>query len=284
MDIKMTQTNNPLNHYFRQPAIYVQLPSDGQFWPPGSLTMPENHELPVLPMTAIDEITYRTPDALFNGQAVVSVIQSCCPSIKNAWHCPVVDVDTILTAIRIASYGHELELSTVCPNCQHEDEYNIDLRTILQGLRMPNYNQTVSQGDLEIYFAPISYQQLHTTTSAQFQDQKTIQNLNDANVPEEEKIEILKGAMAQITDLTVRMLGMSISTIKTPNVMVTEKAHIEDFLRNCDRKVFQEIRDHIIELRKDSDFKPLSIKCSSCEHDYQQSFTLNQSNFFGNAS
>jgi hypothetical protein len=154
----------------------------------------------------------------------------------------------------------------------------------MAGLSMPDYNKTVSQGDLEIYFAPISYQQLHTTTSAQFQDQKTIQNLNDANVPEEEKIEILKGAMSQITDLTVKMLGMSISTIKTPNVMVTEKAHIEDFLRNCDRKMFQEIRDHIIELRKDSDFKPLSIKCSSCEHDYQQSFTLNPSNFFGNAS
>ena len=140
----MTQPNNPLNHYFRQPAIYVQLPSDGQFWPPGSLTMPENHELPVMPMTAIDEITYRTPDALFNGQAVVSVIQSCCPSIKNAWHCPVVDIDTLLTAIRIASYGHELELATYCPKCDHEDEYHIDLRAIMAGLRLPDYKKIVN--------------------------------------------------------------------------------------------------------------------------------------------
>lgn len=284
MDIKMTQPTNPLNHYFRQPAIYVQLPSDGQFWPPGSLTMPENHELPVMPMTAIDEITYRTPDALFNGQAVVSVIQSCCPSIKNAWHCPVVDVDTILTAIRIASYGHELELETSCPKCDHEDEYRIDLRTILAGLRLPDYHKTVNYGDLEIYFEPISYQQLHQTNSMQFQDQKTIQNLNDADVSEEEKIKILTDAMKQITELTVKMLGMSISMIKTPDTMVTEKPHIEDFLKNCDRKIFQEIRDHVVSLREDSDFKPLSIKCSSCNHDYRQAFTLNQSNFFGNAS
>ena len=55
--------------------------------------MPENRELPVYPMTAIDEITYRTPDALFNGQAVVNVIHSCVPNIKNAWEIPGTDLD-----------------------------------------------------------------------------------------------------------------------------------------------------------------------------------------------
>jgi hypothetical protein len=67
-------------------------------------------------MTAIDEITYRTPDALFSGQAVVNVIHSCVPSIKNAWHAPVADLNSILVAIRIASYGHELEIETTTPS------------------------------------------------------------------------------------------------------------------------------------------------------------------------
>ena len=53
----MTQTANPLRHFFRQPAIYLRLPSNGNFWPEGDLAMPQNRELPVLPMTAIDEIT-----------------------------------------------------------------------------------------------------------------------------------------------------------------------------------------------------------------------------------
>ena len=70
-------SNNPLTQYFRQPAIYVKLPSNGNFYPESSIDLAVNGEYPVLPMTAIDEITYRTPDALFNGQAVVSVIQSC---------------------------------------------------------------------------------------------------------------------------------------------------------------------------------------------------------------
>ena len=32
----------------------------------------------------IDEITFKTPDALLNGQATVDVIQSCIPNIKDA--------------------------------------------------------------------------------------------------------------------------------------------------------------------------------------------------------
>ena len=54
-------SNNPLSQYFRQPAIYIKLPSQGSYYPPGALEMPENGEIPVFPMTAIDEITYRTP-------------------------------------------------------------------------------------------------------------------------------------------------------------------------------------------------------------------------------
>jgi hypothetical protein len=112
----MTQNaSNPLKAFFRQPALYVRLPSNGEGWPPGSLDMPVNRELPVLPMTAMDEITYRTPDALFNGSAVVSVIQSCFPNVKNAWQMPTTDLNTMLAAIRIASYGHDLEIETVCP-------------------------------------------------------------------------------------------------------------------------------------------------------------------------
>ena len=109
-------SDNPLSNYFRRPSIYIKLPSEGKFYPPGMLDMPPNEEIPVYPMTAIDEISYRTPDALFNGSAVVNVISSCVPNIKDPWAMPSIDLDTVLSAIRIASYGHTLEIETTCPN------------------------------------------------------------------------------------------------------------------------------------------------------------------------
>ena len=113
----MTQFANPLKQYFRQPAIYMRLPTGGKYWAEGTIDMPQNGEIPVYPMTAIDEITYRTPDALFNGQAVASVIQSCIPNVKNAWAAPAPDINSMLVAIRLASYGHELEIASTCPSC-----------------------------------------------------------------------------------------------------------------------------------------------------------------------
>ena len=116
--------NNPLNQYFRQPAIYIKLPSGGNYYPPGAIEMTQTGDIPVLPMTAIDEITYRTPDALFSGQAVVNVIQSCIPNIKDAWAIPSVDIDTILVAIRIATYGHNMEFATTCPKMDSYEPNN----------------------------------------------------------------------------------------------------------------------------------------------------------------
>ena len=84
--------NNPLAGLMRQPKIYIKLPSGGEFWPKGSIDMPENGELPVFSMTAKDELMIKIPDALVNGQAIVDVIQNCIPSIKNAWSTPNIDL------------------------------------------------------------------------------------------------------------------------------------------------------------------------------------------------
>lgn len=280
----MTQTSNPLREFFRQPAIYVRLPSQGAHWPPGTLDLPENGELPVLPMTAVDEITYRTPDALYNGQSTVSVIHSCMPNIRNAWEMPVTDFDTILIAIRIASYGHELDVGSTCPNCANEEQYSIDLRTILDKMRSPDFQTPLHRGDLEIHFRPLTYRQSTDNSIRQFEEQKMLSLVGDANLTEEEKLQKLSSAMQQITAMTIKTLASCIALIKTPNTLVTESQHILEFLNNCDRAVFNQIRDHIVNLRSSTDIPPLKIRCAKCSHEYDQPFTLDQSNFFEAAS
>lgn len=280
----MNQTANPLRQYFRRPSIYLRLPSGGEFWPQESLASTESGEFPVFPMTAIDEITYRTPDALFNGEAVVSVIQSCVPNIRNAWEAPATDINSILVAIRIASYGHELELGTVCPNCSNQAEYTLDLRTVLDQLKSPDFKHTIKHGDLEIFFQPISYRHQHETNSVQFEEQKMIQMIPGSDLPDDEKLRRLNAALKRITELTVNALKYSIAGIRTPTAFVTETEFIQEFLNNCDRKLFNQIRDHVIDLRQVSELKPLHIKCTECSHEYDQPLTLDMASFFEAAS
>jgi len=76
---KSGSTPNPLINYFRQAKIYLTLPSGGKYYKEGSLELTESGELPVMPMTAKDELALKTPDALLSGQATVDLIQSCIP-------------------------------------------------------------------------------------------------------------------------------------------------------------------------------------------------------------
>jgi uncharacterized protein with PIN domain len=55
-------------------------------------------------------------------------------------------------------------------------------------------------------------------------------------------------------------------------------------LKNCDRKLFNQIRDHVIALKEKSELKPLVMRCPDCSNEYEQPITLDMTNFFGAAS
>jgi hypothetical protein len=277
-------SNNPLSQYFRQPAIYIKLPSQGNYYPPGALEMPTNSELPVLPMTAIDEITYRTPDALFSGQAVINVIQSCVPNIKDAWAIPSIDIDTILVAIRIASYGHEMQFATQCPKCTTTDEYGVDLRTVIDKIKAPDYSEGIKQGDIEIYFKPMTYKNLSDNNKIQFDEQRIFQAIPTDGEVDTKQIAAMSQALKKMTEMTVMALSQSIQMIKTPQAMVSEPEYISEFMKNCDRGLFNRIQDYVIEHKTQAEMQPVNIKCGSCENEYKQNITLDMTSFFGRAS
>jgi hypothetical protein len=235
-------------------------------------------------MTAIDEITYRTPDALFNGQAVVNVIQSCVPAIKNAWHMPSVDTNSVLIAIRMASYGHDLEIASTCPGCNESNDYTMDLRSVLDVIRMPELDLSLDQGDLSVFFEPLSYETQNSHSQRQFELQQTINSITRSELTEAEKLQRISDTLKEITQITVRVLAASVKGIKTPHAFVTEKQHIVEFLNNCDRSMFNAIKDHVVDLRTASDLKPVGLKCVNCSHEYQHPLNLDMSDFFEPAS
>jgi hypothetical protein len=246
--------------------------------------MQPNFELPVLPMTAMDEITYRTPDALFNGTAVVNVIQSCVPNIIDAWQIPGCDLDTILVSIRIASYGHIMDMEVKCPKCGHQHDYGIDLRRVLDSFSMPDYQQSLQHGDLEIFFQPMSYQAMNEANLANFENTRHYQMADNAQVDDDEKIRLVSEAFKRTTQSTVLAMAKNIASIRTPGAIVTELPFFVEFLTNCDRTVFERIKEHILNLRAQSELKPLDIKCVSCEHQFTQPFTMDMTSFFADAS
>jgi len=251
---------NPLTMYMRQPKIYMRLPTDGAFWPPGSIDMPDNNQLPVYSMTARDELLLNIPDALMNGQAVVDIIQNCVPNIKNAWAAPISDIDALLIAIRIATYG-EMMTTPVTVREDLEMEYQVDLRNVLSGA-MGNYtwDPVVPITDtMTAFVKPPTYKQSTEVSIKSYETQKIMTLVNDESTSEEEKVRLFKESFAKLTQTTLNTVASCIERIDTPEGSVTNTAFIIEFLNNSDTSIFNKIQDHLDRLKDANSIKHMQV-------------------------
>jgi len=277
---------NPLQKYFRQPKVYVTLPSKGMYYAEGSIDMPENGELPVLAMTAKDELAMKTPDALLNGQATVDVIQSCVPNIKNAWKLPSIDLDALLIAIRIATYGETMEITTKVPNIGDEKAFSIDLRQILNQIVTKDYENHIQVNNMNVYIEPLTYQEFTEASMKTFEEQRIFALVNDDSLTEGEKLARFSKSFAVLTDLTVKTLTKSIKKISIGDTEVSNQKHIQEFIDNADKEFYSYITEHLDKQKEKFAIEP--FKATSTEEEIArgapESFTVpitfDQSNFF----
>jgi hypothetical protein len=271
--------NNPLKQYFRRPSIYLKLPSGGEGYSPEVLSMTETGEVPVYPMTAIDEITVRTPDALYNGTAIVELIKSCVPAIKDPWKIKSIDVDAILLAIKSCSQGNDLEVESTCPSCTEAATYGVNLIGMLQNIKKVDYSTPLRLGEMEIKFRPLVYKEMSEAGKQQFELQKMFAVMQD--MPEEERNKKMHEAVVTVTAITMELLSQTIEYVKIQDTVVTETAYILEFLQNCDKNIYIDIREYHGKLKDQSKLEPQRIKCIHCQHEYTQDIVINQTDFFG---
>ena len=277
---------NPLRKYFRQPKVYVTLPSRGKFYPDGVLDMPETGELPVFAMTAKDELIIKTPDALLNGQATVDVIKSCMPNITNPWHMPSVDLDACLIAIRIATYGEKLDITTKVPGLGEEREFSVDLRQLLNKLVTPEFENTLKLGDINVELRPLTYKEFTDSNLKTFEEQRIFNLVNDDEMDDSEKLSRFSASFKKLTNITVNMLSKSIAKLQIGDDEVTNTTHIEEFVDNIDKEFFKGITDHLEEQRKKFAIEPIKVTSSQEDieagvpKEWEVPITFDQSNFF----
>lgn len=254
-----TIQQNPLAAFMRQPKIFIRLPSNGEFWPEGSLHISETNEYPVYSMTAQDELMLKVPDALMNGQAVVDVIQHCMPNIKNAWAVPNIDMDVILIAIRIATYGEKL--TTPLTIGESEMEYTVDLRSVLDSLnsQISWVSHVPINDDLTVFVRPINYKQVTEMANQSFETQKIMQVANDENMSEDDKIAIFKDSFSKLSKVTVGLIAASIYKVDSSNGSTENPQFIKEFIDNADKEIFNKIQQHIEALKENNAIKPIIV-------------------------
>jgi len=279
--------SNPLQKYFRQAKVYTSLPSAGNFYPPGALAVTEGGEYPIFAMTAKDELTMKTPDALLNGEATVSVIESCVPNIKSAWDLPSLDLDALLIAIRIATYGEMMDVNIKVPVTGEEKTFQVDLRIMLDSLKAAEYNNVVDYGDIRVILRPLSYREFTSMSIKTFEEQRIFSIVNNEEMPEEEKLQAFTQSFKKLTNITVGSMEKSIAAIEVDGTTVTNREHIIEYVANADKDLFKKISEHLEKQKNNFTIKPMVVDATEEEIEagvpatYQVPITFDQTNFFG---
>jgi hypothetical protein len=274
--------NNPLSNHFRQPSIYLKLPSGGKFYPQGTLDISLTGEIPVYPMTIKDEILLKTPDALMNGAGMRDMIASCCPSIRDPWSIPLVDLDSILIAIRLASYGSGMDMNSTCTHCGEDNEHTIDLRGVLDNLApLKQYNDSNVLNGLLFKLKPQTYNDLNRVGLISFEQQKLMNVISSSDLSDEDKKDRFQESFNKLTDLNINTLVSCIQSITTESGAVVEESMlIQDFLNNTDRKTYEAVKELIESTVVANAMEPVELVCAECHEKYKVKVEFNQTSFF----
>ena len=285
----MTENTNPLGQYYRQPQIYIKLPSGGRYYPKEVYTPTETGEIPILPMTAKDEMAFKTPDAMINGQSTVDVIKSCVPNLLDPWKMVNYDTDAVLLAIRIATYGETMNITFRVPGTEEDQQHSMNLPALLEDIgRLKIADSTTTSKEFKIDIQPLDYKTLTKIQIARFEQQKMYGTIDSSNMTEEQKQTAFAKSFETLNMVNFSLLIDSIKSITTPKGdTVSDRAQIIEFCDKADTKTITEIQEKLSELRLQAQIPPLKIKTTEeqikkgAPASFEVPVTFDNSNFFG---
>lgn len=273
---------NPLKHYFRSIKFYLKLPSGSSYYHPSAVELTDTGEIGIMPMTGKDELVLKNPDALLNGEALIEVISSCVPGIKNPKLLLTNDIEAIITAIRYATYDDSLESEIECPKCKHKNSYKLNLQYAIDNITTldSTYVINLSTG-LSVFVKPYSYPELMKGLQSQFEQSKITKALESSATTEEDKMKVFGEVFKNISKLTVELMVSSIIKIvdEANNINVTDKKFINEFVQNIDRTSVNQIEDLIKQINLVGIKREFDAKCEKCNHTWQSEIDFNPVNF-----
>ena len=199
---------------------------------------------------------------------------------------PSIDLDAVLIAIRIATYGESMDVNINVPNTTIKRDYSMDLRLALDDLMMGTFVDTVNIGALTVTLKPINYKEFTAGAVKSFEEQRIINVVNDDKIDEQTKLSMFQQSFRKLTDITIAMVADSVVSIAVDGEVVTDPTHITEFIAKSEKNFYAAIMAHVQKQRDSFSIKP--IKVASTAEDikagapasFEVPVTFDQSNFF----
>jgi len=260
----MSDTTNPLLLKVKLPGRTFQLPSRGALYNNGELEVGiDSGEIQVHPMSALAEINLKNPDLLFNGKALVAVLEECAPAIKKPLELFGRDVDAVLFFLRLATYGSEyrIEVKHDCAEAK-QHSYVVNLEEIVSKMTqldptLVNVKRVVSLPNGQtVYTRPMKFKDI----IALFHKSGNKKELTSDDVRE----------------LAVTNLLSMIEKVED----ITDPKFIEEWIRSLTTPMVNRITEAANELNTWGPDQVVTLKCKDCGEDMRVELPLNPVSFF----
>lgn len=288
--LNQTKASNPLAQFYRRPGTYITLPSGGRFYRK-SPKVSETGELAVYPMTAKDELMLKNPDALYNGEAIKQVISSVCPDIENVNDIPAADIDAILVAMRMTSYGDDMPLE-VRHGCEASEgkvqTLQVSLGSIIGTIRPIPTDLgvvTLSTG-LTVHLRPYNLADQSLLLRTQFNSMRNLQALeNNDKATTEQKTEAATASYNLLIDLSQQLLTGCVVKVVTPEKdEVTDRKFIVDWMKNLDRASVERLDQEVKKFQEYGIVREIDCKCDYCGETFKTDMLFDPTGFFTDGS
>ena len=273
------KSNNPLAAYFRVPGLTISLPTKGAFLEEGAYEPNMAGEVEVLPMRAQDELLMKSPDALMSGEALVKLLESCVPAIKTPRAISAPDLDVLLLAIRASSYGENMDLDVVCPECKEENTFACHIPAVLQTMKtIPSENPVRLGHSVIAYVRPYNLENATRLSLAVFNETRSIQALEGKG--EETLMRARNESAKRLNKVALEQSADCVMKVVVKEGEVTERKHISEFLDNIPRDQSKKIDDKLKELNGMGIDKTLPVQCTHCKHEWSTDVEFDPASFF----
>lgn len=274
-----------LQNYQRQPKLFIDLPSGGKFYDDSVLQDGQTMQIPVFGMNAMDEIVLKTPDALFTGEGTAQVIKSCVPTILDPWKLVGYDIDYVLIAIRIATYGDAMPVNTSCPHCGSITESDIDMGAMLEKFSTYPIDFNFQLGDLSFVLHPLTYKQTSEFSMENYAYERELFQV-DKIENDEERHKAQQQVYKKQNNLNARLAISYIKSVSAGDNVEENYEAITEFVLNNDVEFYEKLKQTIVDQTFAWNLPTFTVACSSedCDKEYQTKVNIDYANFFGTTS
>lgn len=278
--------DNPLKQYFRQPALYIKMPTGGRWYSPTEVNVTIDGEIPVYGLTAIDEVMLNTPDAMLNGQSLEKVISNCVPDVKNVKKLLLPDLDALFLAIKSATNSGKYDFDRNCPKCEHENNFEINCQTLMDTMSYIDESDCIVNfnDDLIVYVKPYSFEMRQMFMQREFEEEKILKAIDASNqdLNEFEKARILGESIERLSKITFDLVSKSVDRIVMvkQNVTVTDPVHLSEWLISINKQQADSVMKAVNELNTVGVNKEIPAQCAECQHEWTETLNFDPVSFF----